>query len=66
MPTEAGSADTTGARTSSVRTLVYEGEGPVQRDDEDEDEDEDYTHQEEMNFFQLYGAPLGTQYDYQV
>jgi hypothetical protein len=41
MPTEAGSADTTGARTSSVRTLVYEGEGPVQRDDEDEDEDED-------------------------
>jgi hypothetical protein len=65
MPTEAGSADTTGVGTSSVRTSVYEGEGPVQPDDDEEDVDEeDYTHQEEMNFFQLYGAPLGTQYDY--
>lgn len=76
MSIAAGSSDTMGARTSSVRTSVLKGKGPAQpdnendvedKDDEEDDEDEeDYRQYDEIGMSQLYGALFGTQYDYQV
>ena len=59
MPTQAGSFDTTAARTSYVRTPGNAGKGPAEHNVEgDEDEDDD-----EIGMSQLGDAPFPTQFD---
>ena len=72
LPTAAGSSDTMAVGTSSVRTLVHEGKGPTEHEDEedddeddneDEDEEDDY---DEIGMSQLGGAPFPSQFKDQV
>ena len=53
---------TMAARTSSVRTPIHEGKGPVEHEDE-EDEEDDY---DDIGMSQLGDAPFPTQFEEQV